>query len=98
MGDDAEKLAKKRAKAEYKLEKKKLKAEEKEGAGKEGESESGDAGERANVGTNNVPPAGDPPAIVVNLPSEPWYKDPRWIGAIIGAISLTVAIYALLTR
>ena len=37
------------------------------------------------------------PQIIVNIEPEPWYKDPRWISAIIGAISLSLALIAYFT-
>jgi len=37
------------------------------------------------------------PQIIVNIEPEPWYKDPRWISAIIGAVSLSLALIAYFT-
>lgn len=46
----------------------------------------------------SVPPiAPTPPQVIINLPSEPWWKDPRWISAIIGAVSLSLALIAYFT-
>ena len=38
-----------------------------------------------------------PRPIIIKMPKEPWYKDPRWISAIIGAITLSLALIAYFT-
>ena len=49
------------------------------------------------------PPAQTPrkrkpqPKIIVQMPKVPWYKDPRWISAIIGAVSLSLAMISIFT-
>ena len=38
-----------------------------------------------------------PRPIIINMPKEPWYKDPRWISAIIGAVTLSLALITIFT-
>ncbi len=103
MGSDEEKSVKKRLKAEYKLEKKRLKAEEDKAektADKTDGQPSPEKPLKPPVAIEKQPgqkPIEQPPRIIVNLPKEPWYKDPRWISAIIGAVTLSLALITIFT-
>ncbi len=103
MGSDEAKIEKKRLKAEQKAKKKAAKAEEKEDS-QPVESEKQQAVEKpAVIESSSVPVPQiqlEPipqPKIVVEMPHVPWYKDPRWISAIIGAVSLSLALISIFT-
>lgn len=98
MGSDEAKIEKKRLKAEQKAKKKAAKAEEEEDETPKPEKQQ--AVEKSAVTpaseTKTQEPAA-PPKIVVQMPHVPWYKDPRWISAIIGAVSLTIVLISIFT-
>ncbi len=88
MGSDEEKTEKKRLKAEYKLEKKRLKLEEE----KQKQASQPKEEQKKEPEAPQPRQQKEPSTIIVNVPKERWFEDPRWIAAIIGAISLTVTL------
>ncbi len=89
MGSDEAKIEKKRLKAEQKMAKKAAKKEEKaEGTPIPGSQP---------VIEKEVKNTAVPPKIIVQIPKSPWYKDPKWISVIIGAISLSLALISIFT-
>ena len=85
MGSD------KAEKEQAKIEKKRLKAQLK------AEKARAKAGESSEKPKDTEPAPAQQPQIIINMPSKPWWKDPRWISAIIGAISLSLALIAYFT-
>lgn len=55
------------------------------------------AGESSDKPKETEPAPAQQPQIIITMPSEPWWKDPRWISAIIGIISLSLALIAYFT-
>ncbi|MCK5037924.1 MAG: hypothetical protein KAS16_02385 [Thermoplasmata archaeon] len=101
MGDDEAKIEKKRLKAEQKTAKKALKAEEKEESQPIEDKPVIPLAAKIKV-EESVPqtkPESKPgsPKIIVQMPHVPWYKDPRWISAIIGAVSLSIVLISVFT-
>lgn len=95
------KLEKKRLKAMVKAEKARAKVAQGQATeAKEDEVPSGNS-EKAGIKAAKSPgkpketqesSPSQPPPITINIPLEIWWKDPRWISAIIGAISLSLAL------
>ena len=85
MGSD------KAEKEQAKIEKKRLKAQLK------AEKARAKAAEPSQKLRDTKPAPVQQPQIIINMPSKPWWKDPRWISAIIGAISLSLAMIAYFT-
>lgn len=86
MGDKTKsKTEKKRSKAEYKLAKK----------GKKFEAEEQDRKKIVDHSTRGNSEGSDGTTIKIVLPGEkekPWYKNPNWIRAIVGAVTMVVVV------